>query len=243
MEREETFRNFEKCNISLERNSADTKTKAYGYQLINFCKNNNVFILNGRLEHSGPKLTCKNSSTVDYFVSTSFNFDIFSSITTHEFDSLLSDAHCPVSLTLTLIKTQINGEPIYMKNEESEPTVRKRTFLIKHKFNGEILKISSSLDVMASGYNISIESINSIVKQIERLFLSASESSFGYTHPKKKRPQIQKQTHYKMKPWFNRECHEARNLYHNTRKLSQQAHDVRMTSDRRRCDVMTSHRR
>ena len=26
-------------------------------------------------------------------------------------------------------------------------------------------------------------------------------------------------------------------------KLTQQAHDVKMTSDRRRCDVMTSHRR
>ena len=224
MEREETFRNFEKCNISLERNSADTKTNAYGYQLINFCKNNNVFILNGRLEHSGPKLTCKNSSTVDYFVSTSFNFDIFSSITTHEFDSLLSDAHCPVSLTLTPIKTQINGEPIYLKYEESKPTVRlwnvnKKELFCQNINYGEILKISSSLDVMASGYNISIESINSIVKQIERLFLSASESSFGYTPSKKKRPQIQKQTHYKMKPWFNRDCHEARNLYHNTRKL------------------------
>ena len=32
-------------------------------------------------------------------------------------------------------------------------------------------------------------------------------------------------------------------MYNKIRTIAQQAHDVRMTSDRRRCDVMTSHRR
>ena len=46
---------------------------------------------------------------------------------------------------------------------------------------GEILKISSNLDVMSSGYSVAPETVNNIINQIENLFLSASESSFGYT--------------------------------------------------------------
>ena len=50
-EREETFRNFETAD------SVDLNTNAYGYQLTEFCKNNSVFILNGRLDCHEPKLT------------------------------------------------------------------------------------------------------------------------------------------------------------------------------------------
>ena len=221
MEREETFRNFESAGIPIERSSADPKTNAYGYQLTDFCKNNNVFILNGRLDYHEPKLTCKNSSTVDYFVSTAFNFDLLSTITTHEFDALLSDAHCPVSLTLNPINTceKRDGSSEHRKNE---PNVRlwnpdKKDSFGQNLNYGEILKISSYLDVMTSGYNVSTESVNNIINQIEKLFLTASESSFGYTPPKKKSTETNKITH--TKPWFNRKCHEARNLYHNTRKL------------------------
>ena len=59
-------------NISLNRHSADNTVNSYGYNLLEFCKNNNIFILNGRFENdlSQPSLTCKNSSTVDYFLST-----------------------------------------------------------------------------------------------------------------------------------------------------------------------------
>ena len=169
MEREETFRNFESASIPIERSSADPKTNAYGYQLTDFCKNNNVFILNGRLDYHEPKLTCKNSSTVDYmyFVSTAFNVDLLSTITTHEFDALLSDAHCPVSLTLNPINT-----------------CEKRD---GHNLNyGENLKISSYLDVMTSGYNVSTESVNNIINQIEKLFLTAFDRILVWVYSTKK---------------------------------------------------------
>ena len=37
-------------NISLNRHSADNTVNSYGYNLLEFCKNNNFFILNGRFE-------------------------------------------------------------------------------------------------------------------------------------------------------------------------------------------------
>ena len=142
-EREETFRNFETADIPLERNSVDLNTKAYGYQLTNFCKNNSVFILNGRLDCHEPKLTCKNSSTVDYFVSSAFNFGLLSSLTTHEFDALFSDAHCPVSLTLIPINK--HDQPKLREYRETEPNIRlwnaeKTESFCRNINDGEILK-------------------------------------------------------------------------------------------------------
>lgn len=58
---------FETCNIPLGRNNSDRKTNAYGYHMTEFYKSNNIFILNGRFSQNSSNLTCKNSSTVDYF--------------------------------------------------------------------------------------------------------------------------------------------------------------------------------
>ena len=43
---------LEKLNIPLNSKSADLTTNNYGHQLIDFCKNNDLFILNGRLENN-----------------------------------------------------------------------------------------------------------------------------------------------------------------------------------------------
>ena len=71
------LRFLKSLNIPTERKNADLHTNSYGYQLIEFCKNNDLFILNGRVgdDVNPPKLTCKNSSTVDYVISTAYNFD------------------------------------------------------------------------------------------------------------------------------------------------------------------------
>ena len=66
---------------------------------------------------------------------------------------------------------------------------------------------------MSSGYNVTPETVNNAINQIENLFLSASESSFGYTQ-QNETSTLNNHTikNTKMKPWFNRDCHEVRNL-------------------------------
>ena len=58
-------------NVKLKRTNADTGINNYCYKLIDFCKTNNLFILNGRVGVDGGmgSHTCKNISTVDYFIS------------------------------------------------------------------------------------------------------------------------------------------------------------------------------
>ena len=47
-ENKNTMNIFESYNIPLIRKSADNTVNSYGYNLHEFCTNNNIFILNGR---------------------------------------------------------------------------------------------------------------------------------------------------------------------------------------------------
>ena len=44
----EIIKCFDDCKLPLSRKNDDITTYSYGQQLIEFCKNNNIFILNGR---------------------------------------------------------------------------------------------------------------------------------------------------------------------------------------------------
>lgn len=52
-----------------ERNNEDKHQNAYGKMLLEMCKANKMLIVNGRIgDNLSGKLTCKGSSTVDYFL-------------------------------------------------------------------------------------------------------------------------------------------------------------------------------
>ena len=87
-----TLNNFEMYNVPLDRNTADKNTNTYGYNMLEFCKNNNLFILKGRIgtDYNSPKQTCKEKSIVDYFLSSANNFDKIGDFQIHDFSSLFS---------------------------------------------------------------------------------------------------------------------------------------------------------
>lgn len=107
---------FQCYNVPLKRKSADKVVNSYGYNFLELCRNNNLFILNGRIDddYDSPKLTCKNKSTVDYFVYSPFVFEFIEKFHVHEFSSLFFDAHSPVSLT---IKTYFENSKITENNQ------------------------------------------------------------------------------------------------------------------------------
>ena len=96
------FECFKHFNVPLKRNSSDENVNSYGYNLLEFCKFNNIFILNGRLgsDYCLPKMTCKNKSTVDYVLSSPFLFEFLEDFSVHDFSSIFSDANYPVSFAL-----------------------------------------------------------------------------------------------------------------------------------------------
>lgn len=97
-------------NIPLVRNNSDRTVNTYGRQLIELCRNNNFFILNGRIgqDRINTKVTCKDCSLVDYILSTACNFAFINDFYVQDFSDLYSGAHCPLSLTIN-VKEVIHG--------------------------------------------------------------------------------------------------------------------------------------
>ena len=87
--------------IQTHRMSKHVKTNNYGHRLIQLCKNNNIFMANGRLDKDTcANFTCKGNSIVDYCI---MSPNILSSVIKFEvgiFDPVYSDVHNPIHLTL-----------------------------------------------------------------------------------------------------------------------------------------------
>ncbi|CAC5386214.1 unnamed protein product [Mytilus coruscus] len=63
--------NLHKFNMSRIRNGCDKTKNHFGNLLLEMCGNNNLFILNGRVDGDKEGLfTCRQSSVVDYFICT-----------------------------------------------------------------------------------------------------------------------------------------------------------------------------
>ena len=90
------------CNIQQSRNNVDKVVNNYGNRLLTLCKTLEVFIVNGRLgeDANRGKLTYDNVSLVDYFICSPSISPTVSNFEVLDFDPLLSDIHCAVTLTL-----------------------------------------------------------------------------------------------------------------------------------------------
>ncbi len=101
-EQSEILKTFEDFQIPLDRKIVDFNTNNYGTKMIEFCKKSNCFILNGRIgsDSKTTRLTCRNSSTVDYALCTAsvlkdiINFEIL------DFCDLYSDVHSPITIEI-----------------------------------------------------------------------------------------------------------------------------------------------
>ena len=88
-------------DIPIKRSNADQVRNVYVQQLIEL-QHNGLCIANGRLNefNSPPKTTYKDKSTIDYFISTAYDFDSLGSLEVLGLNSVFSDSHCPLSLKI-----------------------------------------------------------------------------------------------------------------------------------------------
>lgn len=175
---------FECYEVPLDRKSADESANAYGYSLLNMCKNNDLFILNGRIgsDFICPTLTCKNKSTVDYFISSAHILPIIKDLQVHEFSCLLSDAHSPVSLSI-----DVNYERKESKSKCNSTTTKQKLWEPEKSEafvdNIDILKVSDiemRLDHLIDNKIVERDEIDDIVRDIGLLFNTSARDTFGH---------------------------------------------------------------
>ena len=89
-------------NIDTIRVSKDSKVNSFGKQLIDFCKNNDMLILNGRAfgDKGVGQTTCKDKSVVDYVICSSCSIAFLTNFEINEFCPLYSDAHNAIKFSL-----------------------------------------------------------------------------------------------------------------------------------------------
>ncbi|CAC5366157.1 unnamed protein product [Mytilus coruscus] len=93
--------NLHKFNMSRIRNSCDKTKNHFGNLLLEMCRNNNLFILNGRVDGDKEGLfTCRQSSVVDYFICTYNLLSCVVSMSVLDFSALFSDVHSPLNCKL-----------------------------------------------------------------------------------------------------------------------------------------------
>ena len=75
------------------------------YKLVEFCKNNDIYLVNGRVgsDKAVGGLTCKGSSTVDYVVASAHMFKFIHGFDIIDFCNLYSDVHTcnPISFSIS----------------------------------------------------------------------------------------------------------------------------------------------
>ena len=86
---------LENVSIPLARSSLDHKTNTSGLRFIEVCRNNNLFIFNGRLfqDKNNGAFTFRDRSVIDYAVSTAECLKYIEDFEITLTDSIFSDGH------------------------------------------------------------------------------------------------------------------------------------------------------
>ena len=198
------------------RNSIDKIVNRYGRKLIDLCKNNNVFIFNGRVgtDVTG-KPTSKNLSVIDYVISTAPFLQLVHDFDILDFSKLFSDIHSPLSLKLiSKVNTQITGHVGPKKVKQWKPE-KKNDFvnnLDKHRIQTLHLNLSN-----ANMDNINENEVNSYIQETVSILLTSAEQTLGKTTGRK--GATDKCTSQPNKLWFNENCRKSRKDFRKAKRM------------------------
>ena len=169
-----------------------------------------MLICNGRVgndKHKGS-YTCKNSSVVDYVICSPNMFEYVEDFEILEFSNLFSDAHYPLSLTLSC--QQLNSHLNVTDNTCATQTERikkwdsqKRELFVNNIDENKVEEMIDRIDENDS--NIDVENI------VIKILLNAASTTLGtYVYRSNAEKKIiSKQS----KPWFDDKCKVARKNY------------------------------
>jgi hypothetical protein len=224
-----------KQTIPARRNNKDGNINNYGRKLIELCQGVDIYIINGRCgkdaDTGAP--TCMGTSTVDYFIASPAVFTNINNFEVLEFDELLSDVHCPVSMSLDL-KVSVKGD--------SEPDLKHhgrvhrpfwseniKTDFVKSIPDDTLQLINRDAYSLLSQDNISREQVNDFSSKLCSFIIDHAKSVGCFER------NVPQSRQYKRKrakqPWFNRSCEEKRKAFFKAKNR-----DRRLKSDTSRVD-------
>lgn len=196
-------------DITPDRNS-------YGRKLVEFCKNNQLFIFNGRLgEDCGVgKPTTTYHTTIDYFIGSLEVMQSVEAFKVLDFDPMISDVHCGLCTRLKLKVS--NAIPLLNTNiQEFTESIRPGKWNVEKKSEYmNYIDEDKVNEMMANIHDTPIDDINHELKQI---LIEPALKTFPQTKGKSyiKKSNNANLVGYDRQCWRSRqEYHKARHRYH-----------------------------
>ena len=176
---DEKFKIIENLNIQLCRESKDTKTNARGYTLIDICRSNDLFILNGRYgeDKNVGQFTFRDKSVIDYVMATTQGFHLLHKFSITDTDNLFSGGHA--LLKWSLKSPFLHDMPPIPEKDKNEPRTRWDEPL-SEKFAENIS--DRKLDEITSqiqSLSPTPDNIDNITQKITNLLNDSAKITFG----------------------------------------------------------------
>ena len=196
---------LENLGFNSKRTSEDKICNKYGKILIDSCKYNDLTILNGRAftDKNIGRTTCKNSSVVDYVISSVSFLNHFTQFSIRDFCDLYSGAHASIEFHITLqLKTNILNKA-YTNEGKIRPWDETKQIDFLHIIDPN--KVDELNYMLENTSNLNKDNINEIMTNVESIFEHAAESTFGRYGPRKESNSMNIHAD-KNRKWFNGDC-------------------------------------
>ena len=218
---------FELSEAKLYRKSKDKVKNRFGNQLLEFCRMNHFYIINGRSKGDAEgNLTCRNASVVDYCICSSSLLPALKDFVVKDFSALLSDVHCPIIATF---KSLLANDPrieyfsVESKTSNSEKINKwnknlEREFIENIETNEINIILNQINDINPD--NITQNTIDNIVNNIGGIYINSAKKTFGtkvVSNSNNRNRDHGKKKLYKS--WFNQDCKEKQKLFRKLNRL------------------------
>ena len=209
-----------KMGIPIDRKSKCSKINRNGRVLLDICKFNGIFIVNGRIGKYSDKFTFRDVSVIDYSICTPKLLQLVNDFEIIELDTLFSDGHCLLSMSIHACTSDERTRNTAHKSKSNSDRPPKWNDSESHNFVTNIdmsalTEINDLLDNTATERNKQF--LDNITSKISNVFVESAKMSFSNNHRATSRlPDAQKHT-----PWFGLQCKKARTNYNKARKSYQ----------------------
>ena len=174
----EDYPDFELTRYNQDRHVADD----YGLKLLHFCKVQDLYIINGRVgkDKNVGNFTTKNASTIDYCLTSPHFFHEIDSFEVEDFNPILSDVHCALSLELKSLifegeKPETNQKKHVKKVKWDPKYAEKYQNNLNRQKIENLEKSLENIDTLGTKN----EDISEIINQLNEIFTTAKEKTFN----------------------------------------------------------------
>ena len=221
-----------KC-FEINRFNKDNICNNNGKQLIEVCRAADIKMVNGRFgnDHKIGNNTChkpNGSSAIDYFIVSPIIFDYIKNFTSDQMDTLLSDVHSPIILSLDILKkSTINSQnALVVDNTHVLPVdipykpiqtkwLPEKSTEYLNCYDLECMnKLFSDLQEVIENNYIGLTQVllDDKISSLEHILLDPSVRC-GFSKTRVSNNTINSRKNNSNKPWFDVNCKNKRNEY------------------------------